>query len=302
MSLKIFAILAILVLVMSPIAMAQYGYLPPSGGGDKDYPLEIELDSSCEGNVITIYRKNTPEIVTGAHVTVTDVTGAPIFSGDTNGDGQITFEGCGMTVVIHASKAGFISDDETLDLIPCEQCGEERPECGNGVCEEGETYENCPEDCPPPVVPPEEPTGGEDGAAPGGEEGPEFECTGNAECEDDEYCAIAVGAAGGDCMPVTGECGYAKNHAWVTYECGDEPGCPTCGTGFECADNVCVESTPPSDGGAAAPGAGEGEDGGAGGAGEGEEGGFPWGALLGGLIVGGGLLGLIWWFLIRGGR
>ncbi len=310
MSSKIFAILAILVLVMSPIAMAQYGYLPPSGGGDKDYPLEIELDSSCEGNVVTVYRKNTPETVTGAHVTVTDATGAPVFSGDTDGNGQVMFEGCGMTVVIHASKAGFIADDETHDLVPCEQCGEPRDSDGDGI---PDSEDRCPdqpetfndyqdEDGCPDEVPPEEPTGGEDGAAPGGGEdgGPEFECTENADCEDAEYCAIAVGAAGGDCMPVTGVCGYVEDHAWVQYECGPEAGCPSCGTGYECLDRVCVVSEEEPVGGAAAPGEGEGGAGGAGG--EGAEDGFPWWILLGGLIVFGGILGLVWWFLSQGGK
>lgn len=281
MSSKIFVVLAVLVLVMSSVSMAAvapgYGYLPSSGGGDKDYPLEIEFESTCDGNVVTIYRKNTPETVSGAHVTVTDVTGAPIFSGDTDGDGQITFEGCGNSVVIFASRAGYISDEETHDMIPCEQCEEKPPET-------------------PPAPPPTQPT------APTGDEGPEFECTGDGDCLGTEYCKIETGAAGGDCEPVVGECGYAENHAWVAYECGDEAGCPTCDTGFECSDHECVEvqqqETPP-----AAPPAGTGTEGGTG-EGEDGEGDSGWLLILAGifgiLIIG----GVAYWLLTGtgGGR
>ncbi|NYZ77419.1 hypothetical protein H0O02_03840, partial [Candidatus Micrarchaeota archaeon] len=76
----------------------------------------------------------------------------------------------------------------------------------------------------------------------------EFECTTNATCEDIEYCAMAVGAVGGNCEPVAGECGYAANHVWVVYECGSEAGCPSCSSGFDCSAHVCAAT------GAAPPG------------------------------------------------
>jgi hypothetical protein len=291
MSSKIFVVLA-MVLVMSSLSVAAlppgYGYLPPGDGGETTKPLEIELDPSCEENVVTIYRKNTPETVSGAHVTVTDVAGGTVFSGDTDVDGQVTFEGCGMTVRIYASKSGWKADEQVFDLIPCEQCEEEEeegPVCGDGVCEEGETTENCPEDCPSAAAPP---GAGEEGAP------PEFECTSNADCEDAEYCAMAVGAAGGACEPVTGECGYAENHVWVQYECGDEAGCPTCDAGFECIDHTCVpaeeEEEPPPVAAPEEPEEGEEPE---------EEEGFPWLFFLGGLLF----LGLIaWWFLTQAGK
>jgi len=269
-----------------------YGYLPSDGGNEQPKPLHIELDSSCEGNVVTLYRRNTPELIRDAQVTVTDVTGAPLFSGNTDANGQITFEGCGKTVIIYASKSGYKSEEETFDLVPCEQCEEGGPVCGDGVCEQGETTDNCPEDCPPATAPP---GAGEEQPPP--TTGPEFECTSNADCEDAEYCAMLATAAGGNCEPVVGECGYAANHAWVAYECGDEAGCPTCDTGYECSDHSCVYvGTPPGgqpgagDGGAAPPGAGE-EPGG------GEDGGFPWLFLLGGLIIVG---AAAYWFLMQG--
>ena len=61
------------------------------------------------------------------------------------------------------------------------------------------------------------------------------------DCENAEYCDIPVGAIGGNCELVTGECGYADNHAWQQYECGDEPGCPTCPSGSLCENRMCVE-------------------------------------------------------------
>jgi len=312
MSSKIFAVLALLVLVMSPAVLAAavgpgYGYgYPPGGGGGEDSPLDITLDSSCEENVITVYRKNTPELISGAHVTVTDVTGAPIFSGDTGvypeEPGELTFgsypDYCGLTVIVTATKSGYQPEEETFVLVPCEQCG---PYCGDGTCDEGETYENCPEDCAPPLVPPEEEE--EDGAAPGDGEGdggpPEGEgmrCTTNDDCEDGEYCDIpSTETVYGTCEPVVGECGYAENHVWVAYECGPEAGCPTCESGFECDNHVCVTASapPPAEEGGAAPGEGEEGD-----EGEetGEEGLPPWLFILGGLV----LLGLlIWWFLTQ---
>jgi hypothetical protein len=45
----------------------------------------------------------------------------------------------------------------------------------------------------------------------------------------------------GNCQPVTGECGFAQNHVWVTYKCGDEPGCPSCPPDQVCDDHLCVE-------------------------------------------------------------
>jgi len=276
---KIFAILAVMVLVMSSVSLAQYG---SPGDGDSDKPLEIEFESSCEQNVVTVYHKNTPNTVSGAQVTVTTSLGDEVFSGETDSNGQITFDShpdyCGMSVIIYASKAGYIPDEETHDLISCEQCEEEEEE-------------------PTPPT-----TGGDEEDGTGDEGTTEFECDANVDCEDNEYCAIAVGAAGGDCMPVVGECGYAENHAWVSYECGDEAGCPSCDSGFECSDHVCmpVEEEPPEDDGAE-PGDGEdetdtGEDEETGG----DEGIPLWMWFVGGVVVIG-LAALVYWLLMGQG-
>jgi hypothetical protein len=42
---------------------------------------------------------------------------------------------------------------------------------------------------------------------------------------------------------VTGECGYAANHSWVSYECCSDGDCQT---GKNCVDHVCV-SLPPEE-------------------------------------------------------
>ena len=64
--------------------------------------------------------------------------------------------------------------------------------------------------------------------------------------------------------------------------------------GFECVSHVCVTAPPPEDGGAAAPGDGEGEEG------EAEE---DWFSLLLWLLLGLGILGgVAWWLLSQGSR
>ena len=304
MSFKIFVVLA-MVLVMSSLSIAAappgYGYQPPGGGGDQDLPLDIELDSSCDENVVTIYRKNTPQTISGAHVTVVDITDPTdptpptIFSGDTDGNGQISFRGCGKRVRIYVTKAGYTPEQKDFDLIDCGQC------CGDGVCdaELGENEQTCPEDCGEPAAEPEE-NGEEEEGAPEGEEGeggpPEGEgmrCTVNEDCEGTEYCDIpSTETVYGTCEPVAGVCGYAEDHAWVGYECGPETGCPACGTGYTCEDHECVA--------VAAPGEEEEEDEGeaapTGEAGEEDDLGAFLLWLLGLLILLGIILGgIVWW-------
>ncbi len=45
------------------------------------------------------------------------------------------------------------------------------------------------------------------------------ECTSNNNCDDDEKCL------GGECIEITGECGYADDHKWVKYDCCDNGDC-----------------------------------------------------------------------------
>ena len=69
---------------------------------------------------------------------------------------------------------------------------------------------------------------------------PELECTANTDCSSTEQCL------NNECVLITGECGYASNHEFVSYECCSDS---DCGSGFECTDNNCVVKTvtPPPD-------------------------------------------------------
>ncbi len=82
-------------------------------------------------------------------------------------------------------------------------------------------------------------------------------CTGSASCSDTQACvsvsgAPATAASPGSCQEVTGQCGYAANHAFVPYNytCGSEPGCPSCPSGQSCVAHQCVQYglSCPSDG------------------------------------------------------
>ena len=260
---KILVILAILVLVMAPFAFAQYGYGDDDDGDDKpDKPLSLSLDSSCEENVVTATSGGDP--VSEVRVAVIRVGGAAITVNWTDSNGQIKFTDedceplgcCGLTVDVFGSKKGYKKAELIGEnLIPCEQC--EPPECVSDDqcptderCEDGECV---PVDCPCGEVrnhacDPYECCADDD--CPEGqvcrnhECQPPYECYSDDDCEDTQYCDMpeAVGAApaGGNCADVTGECGYAENHAWVQYECGDEAGCLPCPEGMICVDHECV--------------------------------------------------------------
>src|SRR3989338_2233824 len=60
---------------------------------------------------------------------------------------------------------------------------------------------------------------------------PEFECTQNSNCGDQEQCL------NNKCVLVTGECGYASNHEFVSYECCFDSDCEE---GYECKENSCA--------------------------------------------------------------
>lgn len=60
------------------------------------------------------------------------------------------------------------------------------------------------------------------------------DCTTNLGCPSNASCAA------GKCVPVTGECGFPRNHEWVAYECCDDSACPA---DRECRNNACIEVT-----------------------------------------------------------
>ncbi|MDD5340163.1 MAG: right-handed parallel beta-helix repeat-containing protein [Candidatus ainarchaeum sp.] len=93
-------------------------------------------------------------------------------------------------------------------------CGEGRS-CSNNAC----VLQPGPGGGSPPPV------------APGGE------CNTSEQCMATQFCNNAA------CADVTGKCGYAAGHAWVTYACGPEPGCPLCPQGDICINRQC---TPPA--------------------------------------------------------
>ncbi len=108
------------------------------------------------------------------------------------------------------------------------------------------TYKKCFE------APPQPPPNGTN------QTGPEPECNTSGDCADDEYCSVTR-----ECDAVSGSCGYARNHSWVPYECGDFPECPSCPEGFACVDNTCKSQPPgnvtaPGSGNASGPGTGSG--------------------------------------------
>jgi hypothetical protein len=235
-----------------------YGYYDDDDGPtpSDDPDLEVELTSTCEGNVVTVTSEGDP--VNNADVTVFG-GGPPMFSGSTGSDGETdSFEGCDGEVKIVASKSGYDSATEFVDLIDCAQC--EEPECTTDddcpddemcvdeecvpvPCECGEVvnhqcdeYDCCSDaDCPEGQTCVDHSCQEEEGEpAPG--------CTSDDQCLDTEYCNIPVDATSGNCEPVSGDCGYAAAHVWVDYECGDEPGCDACPPGYVCEDHECVES------------------------------------------------------------
>ncbi|MBS3067590.1 carboxypeptidase regulatory-like domain-containing protein [Candidatus Micrarchaeota archaeon] len=59
-------------------------------------------------------------------------------------------------------------------------------------------------------------------------------CSNDNICKTDESCNTSEY----QCEKVEGECGYAKEHQWVNYECCKDSDCKT---GYKCDNNVCKE-------------------------------------------------------------
>lgn len=64
----------------------------------------------------------------------------------------------------------------------------------------------------------------------------------NWDCDRNEFCEVPPGQDTGSCRELTGSCGYADNWAWIpyNYECGSEPGCPSCPLGQQCVNHLCI--------------------------------------------------------------
>ncbi|MBU0532560.1 hypothetical protein KKB44_03635, partial [Candidatus Micrarchaeota archaeon] len=207
---------------------------------DEDKEFTLSFDSTCDGNTLTVTYNGNP--VPGASVNVYNPNNMQTIAlGTTNASGEFEFDACSLTVQIHISRNGYDSETITETLITCceEECtlNEDCPdnqECDDGMCTDipctcGQIqnhqcieYECCfDNDCA---------------------EGQcinntclELGCQSDEDCQDSEYCDS------GECIPVTGECGYPENHAWVSYECGDDPNCPVCPDQEFCKDHICIE-------------------------------------------------------------
>ncbi len=231
-------------------------YKRPDGDGEpskKDLDVDVEL--SCDGNLVTVTSKGEP--LKDARVAViqvdleTDWIGGTVTIGYTDSEGKYEFESCGMEVKIHVSKPNYYSEDVYTVLVDCEEC--EGPSCTENTdcpteqyCDDGECV---PVSCICGVVVGHECAEyqccSDDDCPEGGsciDNSCQFECYSDEDCIDTDYCKIEEAAAGGECEPVTGECGYAQDHAWIQYGCGDEPGCPECTEGL-CIDHQCIEGT-----------------------------------------------------------
>ncbi|HSB46903.1 MAG TPA: right-handed parallel beta-helix repeat-containing protein [Candidatus Bilamarchaeum sp.] len=182
-----------------------YGLLVPPAP-DEDTPqdsLSISFASQCSGNTVTVSSNGEP--VTAARVVIdsSDVyyTGA---------DGKAVFPGCGGSVTIEATKSGYSPADASASPVACSECA------------------------PPPqnatnVTPPQPPQ-------------PSYECMNDSQCMAADYCDIQQNQTGGKCRPAAGDCGQVRDHRFVPYgyQCGSEPGCPSCPSGQSCVDHVCV--------------------------------------------------------------
>ncbi|MFH0885429.1 MAG: carboxypeptidase-like regulatory domain-containing protein [Candidatus Micrarchaeota archaeon] len=238
-----------------------YGYdcsTPDNDEPSPDNPLDVSIDPSCDGTVITV---TSGGAVPGADVDVIAQYGPSIFSGTTDSNGQVTLDpdACGLTVRVYADKDGYNSyngDPTTIDCGTCgpegcqsnddcasdKKCNLDTHECVGVPCECGvvQNHQCVPYACC------------SDSQCATGEicdnhickEKPAFECTSDVQCAPTQYCDIPVGASGGSCKDVTGQCGQVVDHAFVPYgyECGTEEGCPSCGNGFACVDHKCIQN------------------------------------------------------------
>jgi parallel beta-helix repeat protein len=208
--------------------------------GESDRPLSVEMETSCEGNTITV--TSGQENAGGARVVING-----LLEGFTDSDGEFGFPGCGETLLVYVNKNGYLPAQETFTLVNCSSCqGEcdtdsqcpDSMQCLEGECEEVPcpcgsvtnhacaSYECCDDyDC----------EGGQSCLGHSCTEIPLDECADDNDCASSQYCES------GECSDVSGECGYADNHSWVSYQCGDAAGCPGCDAGFACEGNVCVE-------------------------------------------------------------
>jgi parallel beta-helix repeat protein len=217
------------------------------GGGSDKESLTIELDSECEGNIVTVSDGGEVE---GASVSVFNAdTLQPIATNTTDSDGEFMFEGCGIDVRIHANHEDYSGNTVIKPLIDCSLCVLECEEDIDCVHEEMCLLNACvPIDCPCGEIVDHACSAYEccsdshcgeglvchdNSCIPEEEEPP---CAFDSDCDMDESCDA------GNCTVITGSCGYIEDHEWVSHECGPDPECPECAPGVICQDHMCVET------------------------------------------------------------
>ena len=231
----------------STFAILMGSALPPGGNGDggnppSEDPLSVSLNSTVDGNIVTVTSGGTP--IEGANVLVDGLS-----VGLTNSSGQVEFPGCSDTIVLKAKKSGYQDAELTATLVQCpacltdadcpvasqcsmNQCVPVPCACGTVSVHQCVSFQCCADtDCP----------SGQ--ACVGNSCVQQFECTSDAGCADTKYCDIPAGQGGGSCKDVqAGACGQVRNHTFAPYgyECGTEPGCPSCPSGQSCLEHKCV--------------------------------------------------------------
>jgi parallel beta-helix repeat protein len=227
----------------------------PGGGDDDDDEdpspaLRITFESACDGSIV--YVRSGGEGVPGAHVDVEDAEGlSAIASGTTDSDGAFAFQGCGMDVLLAATRSGYSAAESSGSLVacvPCAECLSDNDCPGTEKCSSGQCAGvDCPcgrvsnHSCTPYAC-------CSDSACPSGQACRDNgcveiptppECVSDSDCADNQRCAISQGAGGGACVEITG-CGLATGHALVPFECGTGPGCPACPAGSQCLNHTCI--------------------------------------------------------------
>lgn len=183
----------------------------PPDDDDEDRPLAVSALSACNSTIVSA--KSHGSGVPNAEIRIDGLS-----IGMTNSSGQAEFDDCGKTVEVRASKAGYSTDTAIISLIDCASCEVKPPKPPqNATCDCGEVVNGT---CV------------------------HFGCCSDESCKGDERCDIPSGKAGGQCRPITGDCGVAANHAFVPYgyECGSEPGCPSCPLNERCDAHSCTSN------------------------------------------------------------
>ncbi len=232
----------------------------PPGTPQPGSTLSVSFRSNCSGNTVSVTSSGSP--VQGAQVMV---DGNAIDATDSGG--QTTFQGCGKRVIVRASVGGSQDAVDVFQLVDCGKC--EAKCTSDAQCSPTQSCQTNPDPALNQCVPVSCSCGqtAEDhqckGTAwqcgPGCNSCPAGQscsvdhlckpagCTSDSQCPETQACVSGSGAPAtvaspGSCQNVTGQCGEAKNHTWVPfgYQCGSEPGCPSCPSSQTCVQHQCL--------------------------------------------------------------